>query len=478
MKGDFTRYSSDPHKHFTRVLMQQGRPQVDADWNEQVDIYWSFLRGLATDLIGPYGGPETNCGFRILAAGDFPMTGKEAPSSEEQAKLQQMLQSEGDFLIGPGRYYVEGMPCDSSHFVSYSSMAGPDDLMLQKKSNKSTYLVYIDAWEAHRTDLQEDSIREVALLGTDTTTRAKLVWRVGLSELKEKDPTCALIKDNWHVISGQWQPTNRGMLRARAVEPAEGASTDPSTISPGSRYRGMTNQLYRVEVHQPGSLQTGGVPTFKFSRENGSVVYPVKGVNDKTVTLRSLGRDTRSALQVGDWVELVDDDYDLQGRAEPLLLVDNIFPGKLEVTLRDRPKSNVGQDPGKHPLLRRWDHKEGDVRKGGLELRAGAAVIKEGDHGSFWLNLEHGAQIQFHKTEPGSYYRTGDYWTIPARVATGNVEWPHHGGEAQGRPPQGIRHFYAPLAIVGFNGAGVLGTQSDCRLRFKVPTHYGESVAP
>jgi hypothetical protein len=478
MKGDFTRYITDHQKHFTRVLIQQGRPSLDADWNEQVDIYWNFLRGLAADMIGPHGGPEIDCGFRILAAGNFPMLGKDAPTEEQQAKLQEMLKSEGDFLIGPGRYYVEGMPCTNSHHVTYSSQAGPDDLMLLKKNNKSSYLVFVDAWEMHRMDLQEESIREVALLGSDTATRAKLVWTIGLSELEEKDPTCAIVKDNWHTISDQWQPKNRGMLRARAVEASEGASTDPSTISPGSGYRGMTNQLYRVEVHHQGKLNTSSVPTFKFSRENGSVVFPIKNVSEKTVTLRSLGRDDRSALRVGDWVELVDDDYELQKRAEPLLRVEGVFPGTLQVTLSDLPKSTVGQDASKHPLLRRWDHKEGDIRKGGLELRAGAAMIKEGEHGSFWLNLEHGVQIQFHKTEPSSFYRTGDYWTIPARVATGNVEWPHHNGEAEGRPPQGTRHYYAPLAILSFNSGGVLGAQSDCRLRFKLPTHYGESVAP
>ena len=475
MKGDFTRYGSTPHKHFTRVLMQQGRPQVDADWNEQVDIYWSFLRGLAADMIGPFGGPETNCGFRILAAANFPLLGEDAPSTEEQNRLQDMLQGEGDFLVGPGRYYVEGMPCDSSHFIAYSSLAGLDNL-LQKKNNKSSYLVYLDAWEIHRVDLQEESIREVALMGSDTTTRAQLVWRIGLSELKG-DPPCPSIQADWRAISGQWQPENRGVLRARAAEPSEGAGTDPSTLSPGSRYRGVTNQLYRVEIHHQGTTQPGGAPTFKWSRENGSVVFPIKSVDEKTVTLKSLGRDTRSSLQAGDWVEIVDDEYELQGRAEPLLLVDTIVPGKLQVTLRELPKSTVGQDPKKHPLLRRWDHKEGDPRKGGLELRAGAAMIKEGDHGSFWLNLEHGVQVQFHKTEPPSTYRTGDYWTIPARVVTGNVEWPHHEGEVEGKQPQGVRHSYAPLAILKFVSGG-LKADSDCRLRFKLPTHLGESVAP
>ena len=38
MKGDFTRNTFDPDKHFLRVLMQQGRVQLDSDWNEQAAI--------------------------------------------------------------------------------------------------------------------------------------------------------------------------------------------------------------------------------------------------------------------------------------------------------------------------------------------------------------------------------------------------------------------------------------------------------
>ena len=38
MKGDFTRLTFAPAKHYSSVRQQQGRVQLDADWNEQVDI--------------------------------------------------------------------------------------------------------------------------------------------------------------------------------------------------------------------------------------------------------------------------------------------------------------------------------------------------------------------------------------------------------------------------------------------------------
>src|SRR5580704_19536087 len=104
MKGDFTRDSFDTTKDFMRVLTQQGRPHLDADWNEQVAIFWDFWRSFASDLIGPHAGPEQDCGFWIVAQGDFGLLEKAGVSVDEQRRLRDMLQ-DGDFLIGPGHYY-------------------------------------------------------------------------------------------------------------------------------------------------------------------------------------------------------------------------------------------------------------------------------------------------------------------------------------------------------------------------------------
>jgi hypothetical protein len=46
-------------------LNQQGRVQLDADGNEQIAIFWHYLRTLVTDLIGPHGGPAHDLGFAI-----------------------------------------------------------------------------------------------------------------------------------------------------------------------------------------------------------------------------------------------------------------------------------------------------------------------------------------------------------------------------------------------------------------------------
>src|SRR5277367_2214284 len=89
MKADLTRNTFDPWKHFTRVLMQQGRVQLDSDWNEQAAILLKYVQALAADLIGPHGGPAAGLGFQV-AEGSIAT----------------------DFAISPGHYYVDGILCE------------------------------------------------------------------------------------------------------------------------------------------------------------------------------------------------------------------------------------------------------------------------------------------------------------------------------------------------------------------------------
>jgi len=476
MKGDFTRDSFDPIKDFTRVMMQQGRPQLDADWNEQVAIFWEYWRNFTADVLGPHAGPKRRCGFRIWGGGDLSGAPEPPMTEEEQRQLRDLLKGQGDFVIGEGSYYVDGVRCSNPKFVTYCSQPGlPGVAELENKNQR--FLVYLDVWERHITRIEDENMREVALIGTDTCSRAQRVWQVRVLELEAEEKGVVKkidntwVREEWRQIVHHWQPKHRGRLRARAGRGTEQPSLEPAVVSPSSSYRGPSNQLYRVEIHKPGSFAEGHRPTFKFSRENGSIVYPVTGVADPVVKLSHVGRDAVSSLRDGDWVELVDDDYVLQNRAEPLRQVEHVDSSKLQVTLKGEATSTVGDDPTKHPLLRRWDHRQGDPKRGGLELYEGAALVKETED-KFWWTLENGVQIQFRKSDPHNHYRTGDYWLIPARVATGDVVWPRHRGEPESLGPRGVDHHYAPLAIVWFNTKEELETKSDCRLKFELETEY------
>ncbi len=445
-RGDFTRDTFDPFRHFTRVLMQQGRVQVDADWNEQVSIFMYYIRSVVRDIGSEHWGPydDNACGFKVT-------------------------KKVNDLLISPGHYYVQGLLCENdSENLLYSKQEDyplPDFLNIEKLANGS-YIVYLDVWERHLSYVEDDYMREVALGGPDTATRAKVVWQVKLKLIKGIAPPD--FKGDYQtflVALGEGKKLVSGKLRARARK--DDNDNDPCLTSPESRYRGTENQLYRVEIHKGGTVGKAKKDnvTFKWSRENGSVIYPVKKVDENVVTLEHLGRDNRFGLKRNDWVEIVDDDYVLQNRAEPLLQVVEVDHENMQVTLKDPPKPDVGQDPKKHPYLRRWDY---TARTG--KLLDGAIIITEssGKKDKDWLHLEDGVQVQF--PLPGRnethMYRTGDYWLIPARTETGDVEWPGPVKDPIPLTPHGVIHHYAPLQLITVTN-GTVEDKKDYRRKLK-----------
>jgi hypothetical protein len=463
MKGDFSRDTFDPANHFSRVLMQQGRVQLDADANEQASILLHYLQALAADLIGPHGGPLNGLGFEIVVDETTVPAAERARLTD--AKVLPLAQ--GDFLIAPGRYYVNGLICENERYISYKTQDdNPLPADADPRNLSGGFLVYLDVWERHLTYLEvEDadgsviSPREVALGGPDTATRAQVVWQV---KIRRSDIGPADARDYGKFLA-ELGPENRpstGLLKARAIQPTS-TQNDPCNIPPDARYRGAENQLYRVEVHVDSAAVRAGLataPTFKWSRENGSVIFPIRRIDDTRVNLEGLGRDARMGLQPGDWVEILDDDYTLQNRIGPLLQVDAIDYDETVVTLASAPDSPVGQDTTKHPLLRRWDQRAGDASDPG---KNGIAIV-EGDREQNWIELEDGIQIQFQR---GGTYRTGDYWLIPARTATGDVEWPGRAGEPLALGPRGIAHHYAPLWLISIAASGAVTAASGNGLR-------------
>lgn len=453
MKGDFTRTTFDPAKHYSAVFQQQGRVLLDAESNEMNDILRYFPRRLAADLIGPHGGVLD--GFKIAS-----------PSGGVV----------NDFDIVAGHYYVNGILCENNDNTRYTAQPGSPEAL--DRLTAGTYLAYLDVWERHLTayedeDEQRIGIREVALRGPDTGSRAQIVWQVKLKAIDEANITnvTAAEPEGYRNFLKflEDSPSVPGTLRARALKPK--ADDEPCIISPEAHYRGAENQLYRVEIHHPGfAMPAVGKPdltkvaTFKWSRENGSVIFPIIDLQGEVVTVRDLGRESRFGLRVDDWVEIVDDDYVLQNRAEPLLQVKAINRDSMEVTLKTAPASPVGTDTTKHPLMRRWDQQSDAIK----------LSETTGDDDSNWIfTLEDGIQIQFPggegdpATRPPTFYRTGDYWLIPARVATGDVEWPGPRGNPRPRLPVGVDHAFAPLGIITIAAGGTVTLDTPLRKTIK-----------
>jgi hypothetical protein len=167
------------------------------------------------------------------------------------------------------------------------------------------------------------------------------------------------------------------------------------------------------------------------------------------VTLTSLGRDDRSTLQPGDWVELVDDllswrDWTATPPPPRLLSVAFVDTASRLVRFDQTDVPSVDAING-NAYLRRWDHGRRKPKANtGTIADDGAVLVEEGT----WLTLEDGVQVLFHGITPDNdvqrEYRTGDYWLVPARVVTGDVIWP----KGVTKRPQGVEHHYAALALV------------------------------
>jgi hypothetical protein len=466
MKGDFSRQTFDSRRHYSGVLMQQGRVQVDADWNEQEAIQRWRVQLEARDVIGRCGGPRDDAGFEIAIDG---------------SKL----------TIGRGRYYVDGLLVENdTPDLPYDDQ--PDrpgaagwaaDL-----GDAGQGLVYLDVWERHLTSLDDGRIREVALGGPDTATRIKTVWQVRVLPLFGADPDAekelvasraailAKLKDlgpqakpkviaelkakiaeiesriaelgqaiaSCDDVPQAWtdlvdEPD--GTLDARAVPRSDTAG--PCVVPPTAGYRRLENQLYRVEVHRPGDRDTA---TFKWSRDNGTVIAGILGIDEANVTVDTLGPDDVLGFGPGQWVELTDDRTELDGTPGLLAEIAHVSESPYLITLTaSLGPSGGGLDLALHPKVRRWDQTIAATADG-LAMTAD------------WMPLEDGVEVKFGE---GSY-RTGDHWVVPARTATGDVEWPPFedpDATSTAQPRRGIRHHFCRLALL--TRQGVAGDGQD-----------------
>ncbi|MBI2767728.1 MAG: hypothetical protein HYX53_17670 [Chloroflexi bacterium] len=525
MNGDFSRETFDPKRHYSRVLMQQGRVQLDADWNEQGAIAGYLAETQGTDVIGPCGAPIGNAGFEITTDGT-------------------------NLKIGAGRFYAHGILVENdSGGIDFDAQpdfpgASLKDALTGMAARKRTIAIaYLDVWRRHVTPLDDHLLREVALGGPDTTTRLKTVWQVRLlpvaagggraseidslttqhselgSKLADIDTRftavdadivqrqaelaampatgaarttlaraiqrlqaqreqaqgqrvelaaaaaeikarlddlrakatvhCSTRFDEWDALSG---PGGQLNARAKPGDPAD----DPCELPPGAGYTRLENQLYRVEVHEPGAL---GKATFKWSRDNGTVATAIAKISGSSVFVHDLGPDEVLGFANGQWVELSDDARELNGLPGQLARIVDVKPATNELVLNPAPQplasGTAGVDPALRPKLRRWD-------------QVNQAAAPADQHGvatsAGWLPLEDGVEVQF----SGGPFATGDYWLVPARTATGDLEWPPFEVPNTGPLPQfrrGIHHHYCRLALLNVDGEK-LKVVEDCRELF------------
>ena len=445
MKGDFTRDTYNSEKHYQQVLMQQGRVQLDADWNEQSAIAARRDETTTADLVGDCGGPADNAAFAIITDNNV----LDALPADPNAPIRQ-------FALSAGRYYVDGLQCQADSPFLFSWQPDHRETSALPDGN---YLVYLDVWRRHLTMHEDGDIREAALGGPDTATRIKTVWQVRAAALGEDfDPENSQL-DPCLQLAEDFDARQRSVLPRLAAKTTDATpDTDPCIVPQGAGYRGLENQLYRVEIHAGGAV---GVATYKWSRENGAVVtritnnvvVPIDGVDVNRLTVVNTGLDDNLAFKKGTLVEVIHEKEELEGEPGTLALVDEVDDGAETITL-----AKFGANPmpltidmDSNPRLRRWEG-FGDVE---IDL-----AVNNG-----FLALEDGVEFRFDQPA-GALFLTGDYWQIPARTASpdaqsGKIEWPG-GADPEFLPPKGIAHHYCRLGVISVI-EGALEQISDCR---------------
>jgi uncharacterized protein DUF6519/concanavalin A-like lectin/glucanase superfamily protein/Kelch motif protein len=245
--------------------------------------------------------------------------------------------------------------------------------------------------------------------------------------------------------------------RGQAVELLRSAAHDVTTttivaVESEAPSGQRTLQLRNVprDDGDPTRWRLRPIASFKWSRDNGAWAFSIVSVDCKAgsgqMTVRAADPNRiRSALNEGDWIELVDDDTALLGQAGPLFRIgampagdDEGFTVVLDLTT-DPPRPLPGERPGRHASLRRWDGID-QAAPGALGVSS-IAVGKTVDLG--------GAVVEF----GAGHYASGDYWVAPLRQ---RVQWPTDlNGAPLALPPQGVEHRRAALALVWFKQASV-----------------------
>ena len=455
MSFDLSRIRFDARKDFLGVVMQQGRVQLDADWNEWVAQLSRRLQAGTLDTFGGTVVPRTTPdGFRIEAAG-------------------------GGLSIGPGRIYVDGLLAENHGAPpniwdpQLAGLAGSAPVAYDAQPYYPNpealpaggpHLVYVDVWQREVTALQAPALIEQAV-GVDTTGRLQTVWQVKLLP-NVGNADCSTPDEN---LPGWVEATRASGARLSTATGVPDFEPDPCEVPPAAGYRGLENQLYRVEVH------TGGAPgtaTFKWSRDNATVASRVTHINparDRLV-VQSVGRDDHLRFNNGDWVEVTDDWrelHQLPGVMCRIRVADGVNDN--DRSIRFEPPLPAGlfptnaqqaTDAARNTRVRRWDHSDAMRFEDGAAapgLDDGAIPIPPAGQRLF---LEHGILVDF-SLAAGGEFRSGDYWVFAARSADASIE------VLASAPPRGIHHHYARLAMVSFPDA-----ETDCRTLWP-PLHEG-----
>lgn len=516
MHADITRDSFNGRRSCSRVLLQQGRPITDADWNEQVELLVHQTRDALKSVVGWHA--TSDCGFRFS-----------------------IRAADKAFHLCRGHYLVDGIRVVNEANQQLPVANFNADIRDLPNDNKN-YLIYLDVWEQTLHAVTDPTLLEPALGGCDTSVRSQLRWAlrvVGESWTQAQardwgqtwDATnpprkCILFEQTppsrrarvfrtlaptnkyryvaetpmslYEFIDGRL-PTHfhdpakaagwRGLrIRTSSHPPESGATPCQTNGSPSSP---DPVRIYRVEIHRGGAAVEIQAPdvsamtaTFKWSRENGIAVREVSVEDVNKLLLHDRKPNADFAPVKGDWVEVLNGLGDPVSREKSMLRVK--VSREIDVELhteyqvarslnfvlispeREFSDSFIENDPRAQPaFIRRW-FPSGAVPEEAVVLSYRDALERITRGSSAFMDGVGGFVVNGPVDEPrawtplengleiqfsANHYQVGDYWLIVVR----DGKPPQILGDPWSEPINGAvpprgRRHYAPLGFLVKDG--------------------------
>jgi hypothetical protein len=425
-------------------LLEQGHALLDSYWNQHVLLSEERFRWLFDKVVQ----------FPGKGSSDFSVT----PDTSRVPTT--LLTITGSHEIGPYLcpFASQGLSLTLPLYKFTPPLPKPDAALIYAEAAvQSTY-----------PDGTNPDLTEPALAGRDG-----VVW------LQPRFAVCDLPTVGSTGLPQNAEDTdklfNPPKLKAK-IPPGSPSTAAPDPCSDGTTPAPTTleNQLYRVEIHDPGvfpygsdTTNPGRAASFKWSRDNASVRFacppgttlpPSTDNLSLPIKLINLTDDPETGLVAGQYVELIfapGTGPDAPSNAWdqpplPLLAVDEVDADNGQVTLTKPVGMALPQSPLTHVV--RWDQNDK------VDASSGAILIILDKDGKFAQVLENNLQVTFtfSVTSPppvGTTVRPGDYWLIPTRDDRTKPLWSDADlNQPAGVPPHGPYRTRLPLALVDGNG--------------------------
>jgi hypothetical protein len=447
---DISRSASDFRKHYHGVQLQQGRVLDDDDFNEADRLAAEVRRRTTVELVGPHG--TSNDGFAITDA-------RITPSGEL------------DFAIGVGSLFIGGLRAEleqAQRYLLQADWLSQPTTARQAPAGARVDLVYLQCWQQPVVAVEDAELFEVALGGPDTSTRIRTMARVAVRPNVQDDCLTAwdgLVADLAANHSGALSAEHELVPDARLTVGFDPSGNDPldlCTPLASGGYLGAENQAIRIQVRPGGAAFTWGF-------DNASSLYRAT-VADTKVTLLTEPKDhlrwplAGQVVEILPWAAVLPNGEKLAEAEGHISRVSASYdPDTREFSIEAAPPAGFGSEwqarddstglGGEFFFVRVWDRGADTTSPPEIPLTPGTPQPLSGT----------GLTVRFDGTD----FRSGDHWIIAARPDSPNrvVPWRLE----LGMPPDAVRLFVAPLALVRWpsGAAGTLGVVADCRATFE-----------